>query len=201
MAVEREEIQVAARKPGPINIVDIGANAGLFSAIALSELGDRVRLLAVEPSPLLLERLDQNIAFNSKSANVYIQTVAIGAEESLLKLVFQPDDLGGASLAEGQNTGETNTLDVPVRPLFQLLLDARFKTIDILKIDVEGFEDQALIPFFEKAEPALWPQTISMEVAHARSWKQDVRTYLTDKGYRVKRENGPDIILVRQTET
>lgn len=196
---EREAIRGVAAGEGALNIVDIGANAGLFTAIALHEARGRGHVLVVEPNPVLLPRLETNIAFNKDTSTVSVHTVAIGPEEGAMRLMFKDDDLGGASLAAGDATSGDQEIEVPIRPLLSLVQEAGMTRIDLLKIDVEGFEDQALIPFFDTAPESLLPAKILMEISHAGRWQDDLRAVWTAHGYAISEERGADITLTRQS--
>jgi len=61
--------------------------------------------------------------------------------------------------------------------------------INILKIDIEGYEDQALVPFFKAAPESLWPGYLMLETCHANLWQDDLIQLLKDNGYAVTFEN------------
>ena len=52
--------------------------------------------------------------------------------------------------------------------------------IDALKIDIEGYEYRALLPFFTHCSKKMWPKRISIE--HLGD-KSDIETLLVDIGY------------------
>lgn len=192
MSEERAVIRATASKTGraPVYIVDIGANAGLFTAMAAAELTSRAHVLAVEPNPILLDRLRDN-SLLADAARIEIAAVAIGADDTgALELAYHADDLGGASLARGQLQGAVQHKRVPVRTLASLLDAVGFPRVDILKIDVEGFEDQALLPFFEATDSALWPKVILMEIAHQARWSVPLVDLFKQAGYRAEKDDG-----------
>lgn len=192
MDEERGVIRAAASKSGqqPVYVVDIGANAGLFTAMAAAELTSRAHILAVEPNPILLDRLRDN-SLLADAARIEIAAVAIGADdEGELQLAYHAHDLGGASMAKGQLSGAVEHKSVPVRTLASLLKAVGFPRVDILKIDVEGFEDQALLPFFESSDPALWPKVILMEIAHQARWSAPLVDLFKQAGYHAERDDG-----------
>ena len=116
MSEERDLIRGASAAGGsePVYIVDIGANAGLFTAMAGAELSERAHVLAIEPNPVLLGRLKDNSVL-SNAARIEVAAVAIGGDESELELAFHSDDLGGASMAKGQLKGDLQNIRVPVK--------------------------------------------------------------------------------------
>jgi hypothetical protein len=82
-------------------------------------------------------------------------------------------------------------------PLLAIVQVAGRTRIDAMKIDVEGYEDRVLIPFFREAPSYLWPRRILMEVEHAARWESDCLRTLVDAGYRVTPIGKKDVLLSR----
>ena len=120
--------------------VDVGANIGNNSLIA-SKIASRV--IAIEPNPIILERLKQNINLNSlKNIVVYDYAISnfIGEAE-----FFIPDEnysnQGVASLSLRENI-PLKKIKVKVITLDELLKNER--RIDLIKIDVEGYSKEVI---------------------------------------------------------
>ncbi|MEM9376901.1 MAG: FkbM family methyltransferase [Pseudomonadota bacterium] len=200
MQAERMAIHRAKQAGQPLYIIDIGANAGLFSAIALHEAGDDTRLLAIEPNPRLRRRLETNIEFNQRDAQVEILPCALGRARGEMSFLVDNNDLGGGGLAAHRAHKMHGThLTVPVRPLAEIVEAASFHRIDVLKIDVEGAEDQILMPFLETVDPTFWPQQILIEIAHRTVWQSDLLEALYTHGYALTEQSGADATLMRRT--
>lgn len=124
-------------RPGS-TFLDIGANIGLLSAIASKRVGATGKIIAVEANPKTVEILRHNLALN-RCENVEIYPLALGSENGTATLYENWDvNRGGASLL---SQGDEKGIEVPVRRLDQLLTD---EVVDVLKIDVEGFELEVL---------------------------------------------------------
>ena len=54
--------------------------------------------------------------------------------------------------------------------------------IDALKIDIEGYEDRALLPFFAQAAESLWPRLLILERSD-KDWASDLMGALRKAGY------------------
>jgi hypothetical protein len=80
--------------------------------------------------------------------------------------------------------------------LSQIAADFGLPRIDALKIDIEGFEDQALIPFLETSQRNLWPRRIFIEVSHRTRWKTDCIAKLHRLGYNTAWQNETDVLLM-----
>jgi hypothetical protein len=68
--------------------------------------------------------------------------------------------------------------------------------IDALKIDIEGFEDRALFPFFDEAPESLWPTCIVIE-PNSTSWEKDILSRLETLGYARTGKTRGNVILNR----
>ena len=76
---------------------------------------------------------------------------------------------------------QTKVLCVPLKEELERL---SINTVHALKIDIEGAEDIALIPFFEAAPDHLFPKLIVMERTH-QDTQSDLDECLKSKGYKI----------------
>jgi FkbM family methyltransferase len=109
--------------------IDIGANVGLWSC-ELVEHFDQV--IAFEPVEEFRKCFERNV----KKSNYIMHPCALGREESFINM----------NIVEG-NTGhshiDTNSIGQGTIPL-KTLDSFNFDNIDMIKIDVEGFEEEIL---------------------------------------------------------
>ncbi|MBO0764355.1 MAG: FkbM family methyltransferase, partial [Hyphomicrobiaceae bacterium] len=98
--------------------VDLGANVGIFAVHAAKAVGPEGCVLAVEPSPVMLERLRFNVNANGFK-NVRIAPVAVGDAQGQAQLHTFANSHGGASLHA--LPGSSSDLIVPVESLISLL--------------------------------------------------------------------------------
>ena len=178
--------------------LDIGGNAGVFSLFVASVMKSGT-LIAAEPQPNMYARLSTNFALNPALAqrlDLHLLQTAVGGEVKGTLTISTPDEAGQASarLVDG-----VPTLDVPQIPMLTLLTDHRVEQLDVLKIDVEGFEDGILFPFFASAPKGLHPKAIVMEACHAGRWERDCETLLLENGYRIVHKDRTNMMLVLET--
>jgi FkbM family methyltransferase len=166
---------------GSFTFVDIGANVGLHSLFAASHGGARVRVLAIEPQPGILDRLRFNLAANP-SARIDVVPVAVADRDRDAVLVMNDSDSGGTHLDKSDGTGAAGRMSIPCRPLTDILAGAGIASIDALKIDVEGAEDIALGPFLRDAPRSLLPKVILIEDTSGQ-WTVDLFAMLARRGY------------------
>jgi FkbM family methyltransferase len=118
-----------ALEPGSL-FVDVGANVGLYTIWCI-EAGAEV--IAFEPSRIARERLLSNLNLNGYRAEVV--PAALGETEGTLRLTSELDNQNHLLLSGDSNGLESE--EVPVLTLDGLVGD---RTIDGLKVDVEGAE-------------------------------------------------------------
>ena len=141
-AFVREHVQ-----PGDVAI-DVGAHVGLFTLLLAYEVWERGHVIAYEANPNTLPVLRDNIAMNYLDDRVEIVGRAAGARAGHAQLVaperframssIQP--LDEDTLLSGSKVDRVERFDVEVEPLDTHV--GRFERIDVVKIDVEGAEEQ-----------------------------------------------------------
>ncbi|MEM7302107.1 MAG: FkbM family methyltransferase [Pseudomonadota bacterium] len=163
--------------------VDIGANIGSYTLFVAKHAGFTSRVIAIEPHPLTFQKLEFNLGINGFNWVTRVNC-ACGPEESEMTLWSDGGgNVGHTSLLPAGTSNPKVGHQVKVLPLHQILASRAITRIDLLKIDIEGFEDQALMPFFEVAEPTLRPRRILLEMAHASLWQEPLSERLAELGY------------------
>lgn len=185
-------------KPG-MTFVDIGANVGTYSLYVAKKAGPGARVIAFEPHPRTFAKLAYNLDANGVG-NVAAQNLAIAAEAGTMELYSDGGgNIGHASLLREGAGAVRNTQAVPVAPLASVLALQGVERVDLLKIDVEGFEDRALLPLFDQAPERSWPKAILIETVLSALWQRDCLAVLEDRGYRRAGATAENVLLVRGT--
>jgi len=130
--------------PGSV-FVDVGANFGYFTCLLAARLGRTPgsRVIAIEPNPDLLRLLHANVGINWSGAPVRIEPVAVAETPGEMVLSIANDRAANGTLAPVEAEGQSlRTHRVTVTRLDELLRDE--PRIDLIKIDVEGFEPAVL---------------------------------------------------------
>lgn len=136
--------------------LDVSANVGLYTIPLALKVGPSGRAVAVEPGDVALSRLRFNIAA-SGVGNIAVMPFAAGERDFRASLHLPAQDLALFRVVADAEGG------VRVRPLVDILAEAGITRVDTMKVDVEGFEDRVVPPFFEKAPRSLWPKRICLE--------------------------------------
>lgn len=170
--------------------VDVGANTGYYS-LTMAAHGCR-KIVAIEPNPPTLTRLRENLSFNQWGERIAIAACCVGDTGEMP--FYCAEGLGDASLIRKEGVAP---IMVPARPLLDILREHQIDDIGAMKVDVEGFEDQALLPFFTEAPRTMFPRRIVLEHCHSDAWRIDVVTSLREVGYDVARRNRSNTFLAR----
>jgi FkbM family methyltransferase len=131
-------------RPGMI-FLDVGANWGYFTLIAAHSVGAAGRVLSLEPDPRLFKRLTECLVSNSLT-QVTALPVAAGAEAATLSLsgYDEKSDNFGLSRIAGAGAAEGVEFSITARAIDDILDDAGIHDVDLLKMDIEGYEGFAL---------------------------------------------------------
>lgn len=109
-------------------VVDLGANIGNFTALALGH-GPQVRVVSVEADPRHRPSLERTVRENGAEGRVDIVTALVGGETP-----FQQELRGAVSASAGPGAAiETISQD-------ELIRRFGLTAIDFLKVDIEGSE-------------------------------------------------------------
>jgi FkbM family methyltransferase len=179
--------------------VDVGANVGAYALFVAARAGERARILAIEPQPIIFERLAFNIAQNP-GAMIKAIGCALADREGEITLFVDSHNRGESSVKILGWTGETGqSVQVPAHTLLALVRQEKLERIDALKIDVEGAEDLVLAPFLRDAPESLLPGLVIIENARAR-WETDCIALFEAKGYRTVLETKLNVVMERSDQ-
>jgi FkbM family methyltransferase len=126
-------------------LLDIGANIGMHS-LYLSKINN-VKVYSVEPSAHNFQLLLTNIALNNAS-NIYPLNIGLSKTDSFAYLDKSQADNTGSVQVVDSDTGNNSYL-IRLTTLFQLVNYLKLGRIDLLKIDVEGFEMNVFEGYFD----------------------------------------------------
>lgn len=131
---KKEIYKFDCKKKNPL-IIDCGANIGL-SVLYFKKLFPSSKVIAFEPDPKIFEILDYNIkAFDLE--NVALYNTALWNEEK--ELDFNAEGADGGRLSDKDNAPD-NLVKIKALKLSKFL----DRTVDFLKIDIEGAEYEVL---------------------------------------------------------
>jgi FkbM family methyltransferase len=129
----------------PWEVMDVGANRGDYTALAL-QASPRVRVWAFEPVPAVFAQLQ---AAHAADPRAQLHPLALADRDGPLTLYADQRDSGHTSALAGVQPGvhglaEPVLFVLPAQRLDSFCASQSITAIQLLKIDVEGFEQRVL---------------------------------------------------------
>ena len=125
---------MACVKPGD-TVADVGAFIGLYTIAFAKRVGRQGSVIAFEPSPQNCALLEKHIQLNAVTAWTKAVQAAVGASAGTIRL--EEKSIQSSVIESSTGTG---------LPVNCVTLDEHFAgcRLDLLKVDVEGFEQRVL---------------------------------------------------------
>jgi FkbM family methyltransferase len=133
-------------QPGYV-AVDVGANVGWHTLLMAAKVGRRGSVLAFEPNPRVRQVLVQHLELNRLS-RVQVLPYALIDQNKAVGFVSPPaDDLGSGDgfVVQDQKRDDPSMIQVEGRAFDSLLPAFNLQRLDFVKMDIEGYEYQALV--------------------------------------------------------
>lgn len=137
-----DDVLCGIARPGEV-FLDIGANLGYYAVKVGRIVGASGRVYAFEPNSELFPFVRENIAINGMRGWAEGFPLAVGAEPGWSVLNFNYSNMGGGHVAQPEHARSGGDGQVvPIARVDDLIRHDR--PVDLIKIDVEGFEPLAL---------------------------------------------------------
>lgn len=166
-------------------VIDIGANIGLVSLKA-AKIATRGKIHGFEPFPATFDRLANHITINNLS-NVALYNIGLGNQDG--ELPFETDFEGNPGMYRiGTTTGKAST-KVKVRKLDDVAGEQHITRVDLIKIDVEGYEFEVLKgaeKIIRDHKPVLFIEVDDEYLKNQHSSAKELIAWLQEKGYSIQ---------------
>ena len=176
-------------KPG-MTVIDGGANMGLYTLYAARRVGLEGRVIALEPSQRDFDRLTAHVRLN-RLRNVRCRRVALGRSQGRGRLRIAAEwNAGHNTLGEfGYEATElVRVEEVKVRALDAIVADEGLDRVDLIKLDIEGAEYDALKgaeATIHRHCPAILIELADRTLQHQGASSAQIWTFLEALGYRL----------------
>jgi FkbM family methyltransferase len=134
--LEKQKALVRALRQGHV-FFDIGANVGFYTLLGSRRVGPAGQVHAFEPLPQNVRLLKQHVDMN-RCRNVRVHEVAIGGTSGVVAFAQGDDSFTG-------RVGDSGELQVCLRTLDSLVVSGTVPMPQIVKMDIEGGEYEALL--------------------------------------------------------
>ncbi|MGQ9837293.1 MAG: FkbM family methyltransferase [Cyanobacteriota bacterium] len=125
-----------------MNVIDVGANVGVYTFLAAQQVGPTGSVIAIEPTSSCVQCMKKTISASSLETIVSLIEAAVGDHEGTVRLQEEEASVFNSiadseQLSNGGKVVDLVTLDSVWRAKGQ-------PKIDLVKIDAEGFEEQVV---------------------------------------------------------
>jgi FkbM family methyltransferase len=151
-------------KPGD-TVLDIGANLGVVALNLARLAGPKGVVHAFEPNPRMRSLLAKSIARN-KYEHLHLHPMALGTQNEMLELHIPRNNAGQGSFIYHKDVVGHDVVQTPVRTLNEVVREQGIGRIRLIKIDVDGFENEVLLGGMEVLE-TMRPDFLLLETNEA----------------------------------
>jgi FkbM family methyltransferase len=138
-------------------VLDVGGGQGMYAVVAGKAMAKGGTVLCFEPVPENQELIRRNIALNDLENTVVVSELALADSRGLATVYLAPGNSGGHSLSSGV-ARSTRSIQIQTETADRVILERQIPSVDLMKIDVEGFEDAVIAgaeATIESSRPAL----------------------------------------------
>jgi len=150
--------------------IDVGSNLGYYTFLGYNLVGDGGQVIAIEASPKIFPRLQENVELNNICSNVKLMNLAATDVPGKVKIYAGP--YVNMSLTTGlKSRGFPMEAEVVGQPMANLINDEDLQKVRLIKIDVEGMEEKVIsglkdilknfpkdVEFIIELSPRWWPR-------------------------------------------
>lgn len=120
--------------------LDVGANAGWFTTLFQTLVGNIGQVHSFEPVPPTFEVLSQNVEINKNSEIVRLNNLALGDTRRQVKLHIPKNKADGHASISNFGNSETEIFSAEMITLDSYLEQKKIDQVDFVKADIEGAE-------------------------------------------------------------
>ncbi|MEM7469879.1 MAG: FkbM family methyltransferase [Pseudomonadota bacterium] len=157
--------------------LDIGCNIGLYSMPLARAVGPTGHVLSIDANAEMVKHLKYHAQANDFEHITGVHS-AVGDRAAQVDLLIRSDDVAIVRV------DETDGGEIAMRPLADLVRSAGLNRVDALKIDIEGHEDKALVPYFNEMPEPFWPSRIVLEYMAPDDYPGCAASF-KERGYRL----------------
>lgn len=141
-----------------MNCLDIGSNIGYYALLESKKIGQSGNVWAIEPSPENFSTLIENIKLQDNK-NVKAFNFAIGDQNGEIEFIISKKS-NWSKIKEENDPIELGDkiIKVPLKTLDSFSEENNFEKIDLLRMDVEGYENKIILgglKFLKKFKPII----------------------------------------------
>lgn len=193
---EALEKLIKLAQPGNV-VLDIGTNIGSTLLQFAKKIGENGKVYGFEPDAQNYNACLVNINLNSLH-NVEVFNIGLGDETGTFTLVVDTETNRGGNRISLSNENNKNNSKIHVERLDDWIKDKNLSRIDLIKIDVEGFELNVLKGAEEtikKHTPVLFIELDDNNLKAVGNSASELIKFLENLGYSVTKAETEELVL------
>lgn len=173
------------------NVIDIGANVGIWTDHLSTIVGEDGRVIAFEPLPESYRFLERR--FISRM-NIQLINLALSDSSDIKELLvdpssFAPSDTSVKETADQiRNVAKYRLLQIATEKLDDVLKRINIGTISFIKCDVEGHEEKVLLGakcIIKNSKPVIFMEILREKWSNNDPTRSNSASILLDMGYKM----------------
>ena len=169
---------------------DIGANVGQTTLLLASAVGPKGKVYSFEPINKTYKKLVTNIFANKQYGNISTFQVAVGSTDSYAVAKNDSKTSSGSATCAPQQPGSVvdDSVVVPMLTLDTFVAENSVPRVDLVKIDVEGYEPSVLEgarKTIERFRPKIVLEISYELLIRAGYTVKDITSYFDSYNYRL----------------
>ena len=161
-------------------ILDIGSNIG-YTALNMAKLSGDGKVIAFEPDQLNYDRCQNNINQNNAN-NIKLYNIGLGSQELSIPMEVRTAFNRGGNRVAVNGQGEI----IQVKKLDDFFSSLNIPKVDLIKIDVEGYELHVLngaMELLQKFKPTLFIELNDDNIRDQSGSAKALIEFLVQLGY------------------
>lgn len=178
-------------------VIDVGANIGRWSLLS-AKLFQTKKIYSFEPFLKTYHRLRKNISLNS-SLNIETFNLALNNKSELVTMATASEKNSGMNFISNTKSNSINQVESVTLDFFIQSHD--IKKIDLMKIDVEGFEMNVLKgaqQMIQQHHPVIICEINDTLLAKNKTSPKNVFDFLVDHKYQIKKLPNMETVSILQ---
>lgn len=165
-------------------VVDVGVNIGETLLNLAARISNDGKIFGFEPNPVVLERCKKNVSLNPSLKNISLQSVALGREAGEFFLKIHDERNKGMNSLSASGEGEK----IKTISFDSFVEKQKLNQINLMKIDVEGFEMNILLgaeKTIRRFHPVLFIEVDDEMLKRQHASAKELIGWLVQYGYKI----------------
>lgn len=166
-------------------VLDIGTNVGSTLLQFAQKVGKKGKVFGFEPDKINFEVCQKNISLNDFE-NIEVAKIGLGNENKEFEMVVDTESNRGGNRIQFEVEKGKVSSKITVRKLDDWIKDKPISQIDLIKIDVEGFELKVLqggIETIKKHKPMFFIELDDNNLKAVNDSAKELVSFLNELGY------------------